>query len=296
MREIHGVMSTSPQDHQSIRQQLLLFDKIYIVGLDRRIARPENFPEYLSSSQAADDLFLLERGVIAPTAIRTNEIGAFVQGTPATLGESLNVIRDPDLDAETKFKFLAVEGKLLFDRMVREIAAANAATTGIETLPLCTNDLPDQLQTQAPSGLKEVAQIVISSMPIPADDVGLADVLDFRAELADKKWNLHRFIQQLASKQQTEAEVRDSIEWALHEYTQAMELHRLKTSNSFVDVFVISPLEVLENIVKFNWSKIAKGALQVRKRKVELLEAEMKAPGRECAYVFDARKRYASSK
>jgi len=57
-------------------------------------------------------------------------------------------------------------------------------------------------------------------------------------------------------------------------------------------VFVISPLEIMENLVKFNWSKIAKGALQVWKRDVELMEAELKAPGRECAYVFDARKRF----
>jgi hypothetical protein len=49
----------------------------------------------------------------------------------------------------------------------------------------------------------------------------------------------------------------------------------------------ITPLEILENLVKFNRSKIANAALQVRKRKVELIKAEMKAPGRECAYVFD---------
>jgi hypothetical protein len=36
-----------------------------------------------------------------------------------------------------------------------------------------------------------------------------------------------------------------------------------------------------------------KGVLSIKKRKVELMEAEMKAPGRECAYVFDARKRFA---
>jgi hypothetical protein len=71
-----------------------------------------------------------------------------------------------------------------------------------------------------------------------------------------------------------------------------METHHIKASQSFVDVFVISPLEIIENLVKFNWSKLAKGALSIRKRKVELLEAEMKAPGRECAYVFDARKRF----
>jgi hypothetical protein len=71
-----------------------------------------------------------------------------------------------------------------------------------------------------------------------------------------------------------------------------MRLHRLKASQSFVDVFIITPLEIIENLVKFNWSKIAKGLLQVQKRKVELMEAEMKAPGRECAYVFDARQRF----
>jgi hypothetical protein len=34
--------------------------------------------------------------------------------------------------------------------------------------------------------------------------------------------------------------------------------------------------------------------LSARSRKVELLEAEMKAPGKECAYIFDARKKFAS--
>jgi hypothetical protein len=33
--------------------------------------------------------------------------------------------------------------------------------------------------------------------------------------------------------------------------------------------------------LKFKWSKIARGLLSVSKRKVELMEAELKAPGRE---------------
>jgi hypothetical protein len=78
----------------------------------------------------------------------------------------------------------------------------------------------------------------------------------------------------------------------VNEYAKAMRIHHIKASQSFVDVFVISPLEIIENLVKFKWSKIAKGALSVDKRRIELLESEMKAPGRECAYVFDARKRF----
>jgi hypothetical protein len=74
-----------------------------------------------------------------------------------------------------------------------------------------------------------------------------------------------------------------------------MAIHKIKASQSAVDVFVVTPLEIIENLLKFNWSRIAKGALQVRKRKVELLEAETKALGRECAYVFDARKRFGAA-
>lgn len=57
-------------------------------------------------------------------------------------------------------------------------------------------------------------------------------------------------------------------------------------------MFVISPLEVVEDLVKFNLSKIARGLLRIKKLKVELLEAETKAPGRECAYILDAQKRF----
>jgi hypothetical protein len=74
--------------------------------------------------------------------------------------------------------------------------------------------------------------------------------------------------------------------------TTAMKLHHLKAGNSFVEVYVIPVIELVEDLAKFNWSKIAKGALSVNERQVELMEAEMKAPGRECAYVFEAQKRF----
>jgi len=287
-------MSTSPYDHATLRQHLLLFDKLYIVGLDRRIAKPDAFPEYQCSPQATDDQFLLERGVIAPTDIRTNEIKAFVSGAHETLEESLHVVRDHSLDPATKIGFLAVEGKLLFDRLVRESAHAIASKTGVETIPLCTYDLPNATSSSPPETLRDVAKVVMSSIPVPADDVAFADILHFRDEMADKRWNLRRFMHSLAGKRHSEAEIRDDIEWTLNEYTKAMANHQIKATHSFIETYLITPLEILEDIVKFNWSKIAKGALQVSKRKVELLEAEMKAPGRECAYVFDARKRFGS--
>lgn len=77
----------------------------------------------------------------------------------------------------------------------------------------------------------------------------------------------------------------------VNEYRKAMEIHHIKASKSFVEVFMVAPLEIIEDLAKFRWSKIAKGFLSAKQRRIELLEAEMKAPGRECAYVFDARQR-----
>jgi hypothetical protein len=84
MRELHCVISTNPLDHAKLKQFLLLFDKIYIVGLDRRSARPEAFPEF-PASYAADAKFLLDRGVIAEAPIATNEITTFDEGAPAVV-------------------------------------------------------------------------------------------------------------------------------------------------------------------------------------------------------------------
>jgi hypothetical protein len=57
-------------------------------------------------------------------------------------------------------------------------------------------------------------------------------------------------------------------------------------------VFVITPLEIVENLAKLNLSNMAKGIFSAKKGKVELPEAELKAAGRECAYVLDAQERF----
>jgi hypothetical protein len=56
-----------------------------------------------------------------------------------------------------------------------------------------------------------------------------------------------------------------------------------------METYIIPTVEALES---FKASSFLKGLVSIKKRKIELLEAEAKAPGRECAYVFDARKRF----
>jgi hypothetical protein len=181
------------------------------------------------------------------------------------------------------------------DELIRRVSQSLSTTDGLEAVPLCKADLPTVLADRdhaLPSSSQTVLKIAVKKLPIPSEDCPWQDILGFKAEMREKQWGFRRFINALATKHLKEAEIHDEIEWMVNEYRKAIEIHHIKASQSFVDVFVISPLEIIENLVKFNWSKIAKGALSVRKRKVELLEAEMKAPGKECAYIYDARKRF----
>ena len=137
-----------------------------------------------------------------------------------------------------------------------------------------------------------VLSVAIQALPVPGQMSAWQDILNFKQEMNKKQWCFRRFVHSLATKEQTEAEIRDDIEFTLNEYAEAMRIHQIKAETSFLELYVIPVMELAENLAKFNWSKIAKGALSVRKRQVELMEAEMKAPGRECAYVFEAQKRF----
>jgi hypothetical protein len=162
-----------------------------------------------------------------------------------------------------------------------------------DLVPICFSDLEDDglddLQT------KTVWSVGLDQFPVPGPGSAWEDVLNFKEEMRDKQWHFRRFLHSMISKKQTEAEIRDDIEWSLNEYTKAMKLHKLKAGESFIEVCVIPVIELAEDLAKFNWSKIAKGALSVKKRQVELMEAEMKAPGRECAYIFEVQKRFGES-
>jgi hypothetical protein len=52
--------------------------------------------------------------------------------------------------------------------------------------------------------------------------------------------------------------------------------------------------EIAESLVKSQWSKIAKKLFEVSHKQIDLMKAEMTAPGREVAYIVKARERFGS--
>ena len=68
-----------------------------------------------------------------------------------------------------------------------------------------------------------------------------------------------------------------------------MKLHNIKYRTSKLETILTAPLELLENVLKIKWSETAKQFFCIRKSKIALLEAELKAPGKELAYIVRAK-------
>ena len=134
----------------------------------------------------------------------------------------------------------------------------------------------------------DVLTVALEAFPVPGGDSSCADILDFKAAQQNNRWAFRRFLHDVVSERQTEAEIRDDIEWTINQYTKELGRFQLKRSVTFMETYIIPTVEALES---FKPSSFLKGIVSIKKRKIELLEAEARAPGREVAYVFDARRR-----
>lgn len=293
MRELRGVVF-SGQSSADLKRRALLFDKFHIWHLnDEEFAKSEEYEtelDFLRSNQI----------VIDEPPVNVHEFAEMMFADGEDVKRHLNQIEYVHRRRKAISVGEQVDATLTTtrDNLTRMVAFKVPRDDSFDLVPIFELCLPSTLSnSKAFESFKkptmtELAAIAVKSMPTPDDSSAWQDIMDFKKESADKQWGFRRWLKSLSTQNLTEAEVKDEIEWMLNEYQKAMSLHHIKASASFVDVFVISPLETLENIVKFNWSKIAKGALSVTKRKIELLEAEMNAPGKECAYIFDVKKRF----
>jgi hypothetical protein len=75
-------------------------------------------------------------------------------------------------------------------------------------------------------------------------------------------------------------------------YERALKLEKMKRDTGVVETVVTTTAEIAESLVKARWSNIAKKLFEVRHKQIDLMKAEMAAPGREVAYIVKARERF----
>jgi hypothetical protein len=142
--------------------------------------------------------------------------------------------------------------------------------------------------------LGDVEHVTINAMPEPSETTPLEAILDFRKdpEARRKFVALRRWMARMAKANTPQRELTDELEWLLHEYETYMQLHKMKLEKGVLESVITGAAGMAEDFVKIKWGELAKIPFSISKRKIDLLESELNAPGREIAYVAHAQSEF----
>ncbi|WP_375558663.1 hypothetical protein ACE193_12995 [Bernardetia sp. OM2101] len=137
-------------------------------------------------------------------------------------------------------------------------------------------------------------QIIVSKFPIPNNNFSLQDILDFKNDSDNKRryLGLVNWINEISKSNLSVEEIKDKLEYLTLEFENKMKLEKIDYNIGTVETIITLPLEIVENILKLNWSKIPKSILQIKRNKVKLLLGESGAFGREIAYISKVNEKF----
>ncbi len=168
-------------------------------------------------------------------------------------------------------------------RLMALMMQTTKGVTAVTTLPYkeYTRDLPN-------SSKSNVAQIVISKLPLPNDETPWEQLIDYRNDSDNQKnlLNLRRWIRRISAENLSQAEIEEELEWLMNEFQSHMKVHKMKTNTETLEVIVKILPETIENLIKLRFSKLPEPFFAVKKRQINLMEAELNAPGREISYII----------
>jgi len=176
-------------------------------------------------------------------------------------------------------------------RLMSIIMEITKGVTAVTTFPYIeyTRELPNFQKAS-------VAQIIINKLPLPNNETPWEKIIDYRNDSANQKslLSLKRWIRKISNENLLPAEIEEELEWLTNEFQSHMKLHKMKANMETLEIIIKTPFETMENLLKLNFSKISNPLFALKKRQINLMEAELNAPGREMAYIIKTKDNFQS--
>jgi hypothetical protein len=135
---------------------------------------------------------------------------------------------------------------------------------------------PDELE-KPKAEKNDIVQITLNAFPIPDDSVSWEEIVDYRSDpdTQGKFLALRNWMNEVAQAQLTPNEIEEKLEWLMYEYQRHLALHKMKTNFDTFETIVVAAADCLENLVKLNLGKAARGLFAFKHRRIELIEGEL---------------------
>ena len=131
-------------------------------------------------------------------------------------------------------------------------------------------------------------------MPVLDDSTPWEKVVEFKGDPDNvgKFAGLKVWMNKAISSGASISEIKDELDYLLYQYRKSLELHKIKYHLGTLQRIVVGTAELIENAARLKFSNIAKGLFSAHQEKVDLLQAELTAPGKEIAYIYQAQKTF----
>ena len=178
------------------------------------------------------------------------------------------------------------------DLIARVSALSHRRTEGVDALPLIHT-----MQTNFHKINTEkinVAQVVFKKFPLPGPGVDWTQIVEFRndqsiqASLAELK----AWMEEISSTRKDKVAIEGELELMMNRYREYMRVHEMEYNLGEVKTIVKISAQILGDLVKMNLGDVADTVFSIFDREVNMMKAEINAPGRQVAFLSAAKSHF----
>ncbi|GEM_PF-2625102 len=139
-----------------------------------------------------------------------------------------------------------------------------------------------------------VIRLVLNDIPTPNDDFSIDEVIDFKNDNDNKRryLGLVKWINNISRGDLDIEEISDEYNYLMAELESEFNNLKIKKGLNTLEIFLKIPLEVMESLVKINWSKIPGILIEAKRNNLTAYESEFNLPGKELAYIFKTKQKF----
>jgi len=292
-------VSPLPRSLDRLKRPALMFDQICI-------NQANTSPRSDAREQAELD-WLREKGVVFQQELKDviglsrhgNRTKVYLLPRPEGFNGAGKMTKDmlEGTDPALLIRSPALSAEMIRELLSRLLALEISDCETVEAVPLLASERAMFANVRSAKDARkreEVIDVVLTSFPEPDDSTSWEQILDFRSdpESRAKFLGLRSWIIDMSHGAFSQHEMRDKLEWALHQYSEHLHVHHIKANTGILRTLIVGGAEAIESLLKFKFKNAAELIFSARSRKLSLLAAEANAPERELAYIHSARRRF----
>ena len=278
-------------DITNLKRYLLLFDKVGVIDLNLRIELlREKHPHPCETRLVVEELSLLkENGLLIDTPFKSNASvrkGVFDDGIKIKefyelLDAAHASMQDTKADTFQKSDSMT--------RLHCFILSVEDVKYDFEPLPIISQIA---LSNKVKSSKSDVINLVIDKFPFPNEKIPWEQIVEYKSDPDNlgRLAGLRTWMNALSKSSLSAGELNDEIEYKLYRYRKALEAHKIKYSSGMFETFIVGGAQIIENVTKLRFEKLAKGLFQAKKLRADLLLSELNSPGYEIGYIYQLNK------